>query len=244
MANADSDEGDGVKQFSVQMTDMSGNSSTVQLKKTGGSPLTIEYDVTPPAVVNPVVAPSKANSDSTIDVRFSFTEDVENVVINWDGLVFTRDNDENDRKLFIYKHKVTPADEEKSYTIKILEAFDVAGNPIASEFKVGDVEIDNTPPEIFNTVIKVSDDPLRTFVRENEVISISFEVKENLSDYAVRIGLKKLSVCTNEDITDGKRYTCTYSTPSSVDGEGTKDVTVEVKDLAGNGTSYAVGQLN
>lgn len=243
-ANADSDEGDGVKQFSVQMTDMSGNSSTVQLKKTGGSPLTIEYDVTPPAVVNPVIAPSKANSDSTIDVRFSFTEDVENVVINWDGLVFTRDNDENDRKLFIYKHKVMPADEEKSYTIKILEAFDIAGNPISSEIKIGTVEIDNTPPEIFNSVIKVSGDDSRTFVRENEVIEISFEVKEEISDHAVRIGLKKLSVCTNEDITDGKRYTCTYSTPSSVDGEGTKDVTVEVKDLAGNGTSYAVGQLN
>ncbi|HQB09678.1 MAG TPA: hypothetical protein PLW37_07410, partial [bacterium] len=242
-ANADSDEGDGVKQFSVQMTDMSGNSSTVQLKKTGGSPLTIEYDVTPPAVVNPVIAPSKANSDSTVDVRFSFTEDVENVVMAWDGLEFIRDNSESDKKLFIYKHKVVPADEEKSYTIKILEAFDIAGNPISSEIEIGTVEIDNTPPEIFNTVIKVSDDPLRTFVLENEVISISFEVKEDLSDYAVRIGLKKLSVCINEDITGGKRYTCTYSTPSSVDGEGTKDVTVEVKDPAGNGTSYAVGQL-
>ncbi|HSW60788.1 MAG TPA: Ig-like domain repeat protein, partial [bacterium] len=242
-ANVDSDEGDGVKQFSVQMTDMSGNSSTVQLKKTGGSPLTIEYDVTPPAVVNPVIAPSKANLDSTIDVRFSFTEDVENVVIDWNGLDFTRFNDENDKKLFIYKHKVAESDEEKSYLIRIMEAADMAGNPISSQIEIGTVEIDNTAPQIENSVIMVSGDDSRRYVLENEPVSISFEVQEEISDSAVRIGLKKLETCTNEDISGGKKYTCTYSTPSSVDGEGTKDVTVEVKDLAGNGTSYPIGQL-
>ncbi|HNW83735.1 MAG TPA: hypothetical protein PKG52_12685, partial [bacterium] len=244
-ANKDSDEGDGVKQFSVQMVDKSGNSNTVQLKKEGGAPATIEYDVTPPEVVNPVIAPEKANLDSTIDVRFSFTENVQNLVVDWGDLAgkFTRFNEETNQKLFIYKRKVTSDDPEGVFPVVITAAQDLAGNSIAGNIAIGSVEIDNSAPEIFNSSVKVNGSALRVFVVENDLIEVSFEVHEEISDYSVRSGLKKIESCVSEAVAEGTKYTCTYSTPSSDDGEGLKDVTVEVKDIAGNSATYPVGQL-
>jgi|GEM_PF-2133734 len=245
VANEDDDEGDGVKQFSVMMTDLAGNSSTVQLKDTGGANETIEYDVTPPDIVNPVVAPEKANLDSTIDVRFSFTENVDNLVVDWGDLdgKFIRDNEETNKKLFIYKHKVTDEDEEGVFPVTVTSAFDEAGNEINAAILIGNVEIDNSAPVIYNTDISVNDDTSRSYVVTNDSVKIIFEVHEEISDYAARIGLLKIESCTEETVTEGMKYTCSYSTPSSDDGEGTKDVTVEVKDLAGNAKSYPIGQL-
>lgn len=245
IANEDSDEGDGVKQFSVMMTDLAGNSSTVQLKDGSGANETIEYDVTPPDVVNPVIAPEKANLDSTIDVRFSFTENVENLTINWGGLEgkFTRDNEEANKKLFIYKHKVTDEDEEGTFPVTVTSAFDEAGNEISEAILIGNVEIDNSAPEIFNTEISVNDDISRSYVVTNDTVKIVFEVHEEISDYTARIGLLKIESCTEEVVTEGTKYTCSYASPTADDGEGTKDVTVEVKDLAGNAKSYPIGQV-
>jgi hypothetical protein len=239
-ANIDGDEGDGIKQFSVQMRDLAGNSSTVQLRKPDTTPLTIEYDVTPPAIVNPVVAPSNANSGSTIDVRFSFTEDVEGVAIDFDGLGFERFNSASDKKLFIYKYSVSPESEykETAYTITVTAAHDMAGNPIESAIEIGEVTIDNTPPVIESSEIKVSGDSERTYVISGEEIEIIFETIEEISEYKVRIGLMEVTGCTKEDFA----YTCTYTSKPG-DSEGTKDVTVELKDLAGNGASYGIGQL-
>ncbi|HRZ80612.1 MAG TPA: hypothetical protein P5044_11440, partial [bacterium] len=208
LANREGDEGDGVKQFSVQMVDWSGNSNTVQLKKDGGSPATIEYDVTPPEIVNPVIAPEKANLDSTVDVRFSFTENVQNLVIDWGDLAgkFTRFNEESNQKLFIYKRKITADDPEGVFPVVVTSAEDLAGNPIGGSITIGSVEIDNSAPEIFNSSVKVNGDPLRTYVVENDLIEVVFEVHETVSDYSVRSGLKKIETCASEVITEGTRY--------------------------------------
>ena len=246
IANTDDDEGDGVKQFSVMMTDLAGNSATVQLKDGSSANETIEYDVTPPDIVNPVVAPEKANLGSTIDVRFSFTENVENLVVDWGGLdgKFERDNEETNKKLFIYKHKVAEEDEEGIFPVTVTSAFDEAGNEISAAILIGNVEIDNSAPEIFNTEISVNDDISRSYVVTDDTVKIVFEVHEKISDYTARIGLLKIESCTEETVSEGiTKYTCSYTTPSADDGEGTKDVTIEVKDLAGNAKSYPIGQL-
>jgi len=211
VANEDDDEGDGVKQFSVMMTDLAGNSTTVQLKDSGGANKTIEYDVTPPDVVNPVVAPEKANLNSTIDVRFSFTENVESLTVDWGGMdgKFTRDNEDTNKKLFIYKHKVTEEDVEGIFPVTVTSAFDEAGNEISTAILIGNVEIDNSAPEVFNTEISVNDDSSRSYVVTNDSVKIVFEVHEEISDYSGRIGLLKIETCTEEVVAEGKKYTCT-----------------------------------
>ena len=70
-ANAAGDEGDGIKFIGVSIIDLFNNPNTY----TFGT--TINYDVTSPVVLNPTVTPAKAGrADETIDVRFSFPENV------------------------------------------------------------------------------------------------------------------------------------------------------------------------
>ena len=147
------------------------------------------------------------------------------------------------KKLFIYKHKVTEEDEEGVFPVTVTSAFDEAGNEISAAILIGNVEIDNSAPEIFNTEISVNDDTGRSYVVTNDTVKIVFEVHEAISDYTARIGLLKIESCTEEVVTEGTKYTCSYTSPSADDGEGTKDVTVEVKDLAGNAKSYPIGQV-
>ncbi|MFO7736465.1 MAG: kelch repeat-containing protein [bacterium] len=102
--------------------------------------------------------------------------------------------------------------------------------------------IETTPPEIEKSELKVSGDKERRYVISEEEIEVVFEVVDDISNYKVRIGLIEVDNCKKENIDEISRYTCSY-TSKPEDSEGTKDVTVELKDLAGNGASYAIGQL-
>ena len=240
---AESSEGDGVKQINVQMTDLAGNSASTLLKDGSDVAVTIEYDTTSPEIVNPVIAPEKANMDSTIDVRFSFTEEVNNVVIDWGALdgKFTRDADNiGNKKLFIYKHTVDGADSNGVYPISITAAEDNAGNSISGTILIGSVEIDNTAPVISNeavTVVGESD----LFVSTGDTVQIKFDTAEEIADYKVRIGLNLVETCSVVDNGGGSStYTCTHSDPATI-GDGIKDVTAELKDTAGNSETHNLG---
>ncbi len=240
---AAADEGDGVKQIALQLTDLAGNTTGRTLKDAADQYVTIEYDVTAPEVVNPVIAPEKANLGAVIDVRFSFTEDVEGVVIDW-GLLdgkFTRFNEDTNKRLFIFKHTVDGSDDEGSFPVTITAATDMAGNPIAGTIAIGSVAIDNTAPTLSGPDVAVNGDTDKSLAKEGDTVTISFTVAETIAEHTVRIGLIEVAGCTFDDGT--QQYTCTHTVQQS-DGEGAKDITVELKDEAGNADTYAVGQVS
>lgn len=241
---AAADEGDGVKQIALQLTDIAGNNTNLTLKDTADQYVTINYDVTAPDIVNPVIAPEKANLGATVDVRFSFTEDVAGVVIDWGALdgLFTRDpSNEGNTRLFIYKRQIADTDPEGEFPITVTAASDLAGNPIAAAIPIGSLEIDRTAPEAKFPSVAVNDDTGKTLAKEGDTITVSFIVEEDIQEYKVRIGLIAVSACTFDD--DDQRYTCTHTVQGS-DSEGMKDVTVELKDLAGNAETYPLGQVS
>ena len=241
---AAADEGDGVKQIALQLADIAGNNTNLTLKDTADQYVTINYDVTAPDIVNPVIAPEKANLGATVDVRFSFTEDVAGVVIDWGALdgLFTRDpSNEGNTRLFIYKRQIADTDPEGEFPITVTAATDLAGNPITTAIPIGSLEIDRTAPEAKFPSVAVNDDTGKTLAKEGDTITVSFIVEEDIQEYKVRIGLIAVSACTFDD--DDQRYTCTHTVQGS-DSEGMKDVTVELKDLAGNAETYPLGQVS
>lgn len=241
---AAADEGDGVKQIALQLADIAGNNTNLTLKDTVDQYVTINYDVTAPDIVNPVIAPEKANLGATVDVRFSFTEDVAGVVIDWGALdgLFTRDpSNEGNTRLFIYKRQIAETDPEGEFPITVTAATDLAGNPITTAIPIGSLEIDRTAPEAKFPSVAVNDDTGKTLAKEGDTVTVSFTVEEDIQEYKVRIGLIAVSACTFDD--DDQRYTCTHTVQGS-DSEGMKDVTVELKDLAGNAETYPLGQVS
>ena len=127
---------DGVKTITVELVDAAGNADTIVIGQ-------IEYDRSPPVLVNPVVTPELAAAGSRVQVRFSFDEPVHDVALEGDLSWTAIQEGERD---FLYERVVGADDAEGTFPLTV-SARDALGNPL-EHAQLGELTIDTTAPSL------------------------------------------------------------------------------------------------
>ncbi|HOW51119.1 MAG TPA: kelch repeat-containing protein [bacterium] len=194
----------------------------------------IFIDNKPPVMVNPLINPENANGTDTVSVSFSFHEPVGSVVLDAGTIAFERTGDLTDAQLFIYEHKVVPADAEGEHSFTVT-ATDEAGNE-AETALTDTLTIDKTPPAIEEPAVIICDGDdcatEKTKGKVGDTVKISFGVSEPITvPPTVQIAGKDMALCEG---TTGYEYCYVITTPEEGETDGAKPVTVLLTDDAGN----------
>lgn len=233
-ADIDGDEGDGVKQIAVQLTDHAGNSLSETLK-VDDRPVTIEYDITAPILASSVILPETVNKSSeTVNLKFSFVEKVSfklsDIILNPEtDLVFDCGDISEYSKSVECSAPFNKIDERvANYSVSV-SVSDEVGN-LSSNIDLGTISVDRLSPSLSSqNVTPVAVKLLEEFI-------VTFGVSEKLlSDPVVRVGDKTLpgSSCTFSSAT--LLWTCTHqANKDSDEPDGQKMVSVYIVDKAGN----------
>ncbi|HPM46758.1 MAG TPA: lectin-like protein [bacterium] len=233
-ADIDGDEGDGVKQIAVELTDLAGNKMSQTLKK-DAEPVTIEYDITAPILASAVILPETVNrSSDKINLKFSFAEkvnfDLSDLVLDPDtDLVFDCGDISTASKSFECSAPFAKEDQRVAdYNVSV-SVSDEVGNE-SKDIELGTISVDRISPFLSNQNVTPE------AVKLNEEFVITFSVSEELlADPLVRVGDKTLpgSECGYSSTTS--LWTCTHQANKDGDEpDGQKMVSVYIVDKAGN----------
>ncbi len=233
-ADIDGDEGDGVKQIAVELTDLADNRVSQTLKK-DDEPVTIEYDITAPILASAVILPETVNrSSDKINLKFSFAEkvnfDLSDLVLDPDtDLVFDCGDISTASKSFECSAPFAKEDQRVAdYNVSV-SVSDEVGNE-SKDIELGTISVDRISPFLSNQNVTPE------AVKLNEEFVITFSVSEELlADPLVRVGDKTLpgSECGYSSTTS--LWTCTHQANKDGDEpDGQKMVSVYIVDKAGN----------
>jgi len=233
-ADIDGDEGDGVKQIAVELTDLADNRVSATLKK-DDEPVTIEYDITAPILASAVILPETVNrSSDKINLKFSFAEkvnfDLSDLVLDPDtDLVFDCGDISTASKSFECSAPFAKEDQRVAdYNVSV-SVSDEVGNE-SKNVELGTISVDRISPFLSNQNVTPE------AVKLNEEFVITFSVSEELlADPLVRVGDKTLpgSECDYSSTTS--LWTCTHQANKDGDEpDGQKMVSVYIVDKAGN----------
>ncbi|HNT28697.1 MAG TPA: hypothetical protein PKH10_11045, partial [bacterium] len=180
--------------------------------------------------------PEVAKLGDTIEVRFSFDEEVpaENLELNWRWLEFTLVENKAD-KSYTFSHTVT-ADDPESVADFHLRATDTVGNA-TDHLPIGSLEIDRTPPWVEGALIDTTDD--KEALKSGDVLTVSFTASEELSaDPLLKIDDRTFTLDTKSE--NDLTYTYTYTVVDN-DISGIKTITASLRDPAGNDATVGLG---
>ncbi|HSW60583.1 MAG TPA: Ig-like domain-containing protein, partial [bacterium] len=228
----DAENGDGDKTVYAKVIDSNGYRSEMAYAK-------VTLDTTPPSVSNVTVSPAGdpglANIGTQIVVKFIMSEPVTELTLNSDGIEMTDKSSGSD---MYFTYTITDTDEDGAiYNFKV-SAKDNAGNQL-TDFDLGTVKIDSTVPQLIDFSVS------KKKVRTKEEFSVNLEVSEKLGALNVLVGAKSISEkCNLEDGSDTK-YICKHLADVDGDeGDGVKQIAVELTDLAGNRISQTLKEAD
>jgi len=215
----------------LEATDAAGNRAALETAA-------VRVDFTPPQVLAPAVTPPIARAGTRVVATFGFPEEVPDVSVTAGPLSFVPVPVAGGTLAF--EHVVADPGEgprpDGDYVVTA-SATDRAGNPAAA-LPLGPLRIDTTPPRLAPGSGEVS--PSR--VRADEPFTVRFRVGEELAEPpGVRVGARALTTCTPgpEDL---RNWTCPH-TALAEDGDGPRDVRVDLRDLAGNPGAEQIGTV-
>ena len=119
-------EKDGLKDITVELTDIAGNPNTVVVKDI------LRYDFNLPEVdiLTTRISPTPAMDNDIVTVVLTFTEPVkpESISMNWNGLPLSGLTDSGDHTMYTATFTVSTAITQGKYDIRVARVVDMAGN--------------------------------------------------------------------------------------------------------------------
>jgi hypothetical protein len=253
-ANKDGDEGDGIKQISIQIADLAGNPNTQTLKE-DGAPITIEYDTTHPVLISPVVIPQpKLNSyNDSFQIRFSFSEKVrfdESFVFsvvteNGDDMIndFSCESINSEDQSFVCVKTFASEDESEGEYSFFVDVYDLSGNRLPQDGvknKITSVQVDRLVPEI--TIEQLNPDKINN---ETESVEVVVKVSERVGeeDPVIKFGTN-IVVNTPESFNSQRTEFLYKVTHLQMLYDGSQKMDVSATDTFGNTGEISRGNIH
>ncbi|MBI5527158.1 MAG: hypothetical protein HY897_12555 [Deltaproteobacteria bacterium] len=218
-------EGDGTRNVTVQMTDVAGN--------VGGAAFaeTIGFDFTNPTITTSTGSPSPAKLGAVITYSVTVSEAITNTPALTTTPALTWTGPSQSGLTYTWTHTASSG-ETGTYTGKLDQLCDQAANCVSNvTANMAGFAIDAMVPSV--TAHNVS--PL--LVKSGQDVTVTLTASEPLaSDPLVQLG----SLAMAKTGQTGQDYTYKYST-TGAEGDGTRNVTVQMTDIAGNvgGAAFA-----
>ncbi|MBI5528750.1 MAG: hypothetical protein HY897_20665, partial [Deltaproteobacteria bacterium] len=213
-------------------------SVTVSLRDAAGNGTvagagTVEIDNVAPGFSGIEVAPKAARLSSTIQAVLTATEPLSGPPAltaknGPDTIAFSPADPTPGKISYSYTYSVTGATAQGTYAIQPFDLTDEATNTRAGVTPNPPVtfSVDSLPASLASASITPN------AARHGDVINIEFTASEDLGvPPVVRVGALRIDTCT-ADPADGRHWTCTH-TADTAEGDGVKQVYVELTDLAG-----------
>jgi len=220
-------EGGGMRTVSVQLSDKAGNQGSEVFSET------VEFDFTAPSVASTAASPNPAKLGSIIQYQATVTETLSNTpnLISTPALTWTGPTQNG--LTYTWTHTVASG-ETNTYTAKLDQLCDQATN-CALDVAAGmaGFSIDAGTPAV--TVHSVSP----SLVKSGQEVTVTFTASEPLAGNPI-VQLGSLPMMKTGQT--GQDYTYKYTTTGG-EGDGTRNVTVQMTDIAGNVGGEAFTEL-
>ncbi|MBI5290462.1 MAG: hypothetical protein HY872_01130, partial [Chloroflexi bacterium] len=218
-------EDDGMRTVSVQISDPAGNQGSEVFSET------VEFDFTAPAVASSAASPNPAKLGSVIQYQITVSESLSNTPSLSTTPVLTWTGPSQSGLTYTWTHTVGGG-ETGTYAAKLDQLCDQATNCVTNvTANMAGFEIDALAPSV--TTHNVS--PL--LVKSGQDVTVTLTSSEPLAnDPLVQLG----SIQMAKTGQTGQDYTFKYTTQGT-EGDGTRNVTVQMTDVAGNvgGAAFA-----
>jgi hypothetical protein len=242
------DLADGSYDLQVFAQDGVGNSAEIHIG-------TVIVDAASPVLVGPVIAPNPANASTEVEISLSFSEPVENLILQDSGLGFSLDTEISNDQSFLYRLGVNTFNGTGTYNISI-SATDFAGNTL-SNASVGALQIDTELPRITSQCIYPAnsalsmpcpDQSINRRHKLGETLRVAFTVSEP-ANTKVFIGSEELPMCpdigSDQDCctVDELQVEC-QRLFTEADGEGSWEISTIMVDEKDNSNTIQIGLID
>ena len=223
-------DGEGSWDVTVTMVDTAGNGADTDLG-------TVHYDGIAPILLGRTITPNPANGTSSIEVAFSFSEDVKDVVLESDGFSFGEPTITG--QTYVYAAS-SSNNTSGSFNLSVT-ATDEAGNALANG-TVGTLEVDADFPQIAITNVWTTAGLTPPRVAFEDTLSFDLDTGgEDLASLDILFSGQSLSsACGPFQEVVEVDYRCSYTLPATGAGAGEENsvsLLVNGSDEAGNLTT-------
>ncbi|MBI5529276.1 MAG: hypothetical protein HY897_23370 [Deltaproteobacteria bacterium] len=221
-------DGDGTKAATVTAMDLAGN---VRVQDVGS----VTYDFTAPAVISSMVSPNPAGMGKVLTYTVTASETLFEPPVLHFTPVLTMQGPVQSGTQYAWTRNIDGAETQGAYTVTV-DMIDLAGNPRSGAPAAG-FSVDWAAPVVTPVSVTTNNPNFNTFAKNGEVVTAVFTVNGDLpSNPGVTVGGLAMSFASKSG---SGPYTFTYNrTALSDDDDGTKSVTVQTADTAGNVTVY------